>query len=70
MSRPTPLRVDEFVYRITNPNEFTAQDVTMVIKAIKKAIRSGAFQDPTGKMTYSKERVSVNPKPSGRWDEN
>ena len=70
MPRPTPLRVYEFVYRITNPNEFTAQDVTMVIKAIKKAIKSGAFQDPTGKMSYSKERVSVNPKPSGRWDEN
>ena len=68
--RPTPLRVEEFVYRISKPDEFTTQDVTMVIKAIKNAIRSGTFQDPTGKMSYSKKRVSVNPKSSGRWNEN
>lgn len=43
----------KFVYRITNYNEFTAQDVTMDINAIKKTVRSGAFRDPTGKSRNS-----------------
>ena len=53
--RKTPLKVMEFVYRISNPNDFTATDVTLVIKEIKRCIKSGSmFIDPTDKMTYSK----------------
>ena len=61
-TRRTPLRVMEFVYRITDPNVFTPTDVTKVITAISKCLKKGCmFVDPTNKITYCKERVSVNP---------
>ena len=60
--RKTPLRVMEFVYRITDPNEFTTEDVNLVIQSIKKTIKkSQMYKDPTSKMLYFKERVSNNP---------
>lgn len=60
--RDTPLKVMEFVYRIENPQTFTSQDVKLVINQIKKCIKNGEmFADPTGKLTYFKERISINP---------
>ena len=62
--RNTPFRIMEFVYRITEPNEFTPEDVKLVIQAIKQTIkRSQMYKDPTGKMLYCEERISINPKP-------
>ena len=57
--RKAPLRVMEFVYRITDPNEFTTEDVNLVMQAIKLSIkRSQMYKDPTNKILYFKERVS------------
>ena len=65
--RRTPLRVMEYVYRIENTNEFSPQDVKMVIKSILRCKDKGImFQDPTGKLTYFKERVSRNPDPDNK----
>lgn len=65
--RKTPLRVYEFVYRINDPNEFTAEDVKLVIQAIKSTIKKGVmYCDTTNKMLYYKERISKNPKPNNK----
>lgn len=67
--RNTPIRVMEFVYRITEPNEFTPEDVKLVIQAIKQTIkRSQMYKDPTGKMLYCEERISINPKPNSKYN--
>ena len=65
--RKTPLRVMEFVYRITDQNEFTTEDVNLVLQAIKHTLKgSQMYTDHTNKMLYSKERVSINPKPNNK----
>lgn len=60
--RKTPLRVMEFVYRISDPQSFTSKDVKIVIDTIKHCLKNQTiFKDVTGKLTYVKERVSINP---------
>lgn len=62
--RKTKLKVMEYVYRIANPQEFTKDDVKLVINSINMALRNGRDEDYTGKLTYKKERISKNPSSS------
>lgn len=60
--RKTKLHVMEFVYRITDPNSFTPQDVKTVMNTINRCLkRQEMYEDETGKLTYAKERISINP---------
>lgn len=60
--RNTPLMVQEFVYRIGDPQAFTPSDVKLVINEIQQCIKKGKmYEDPTGKLEYSEMRVSENP---------
>lgn len=60
--RKTKLHVMEFVYRITDPNSFTPQDVKTVMNTINRCLkRQEMYEDETGKLTYAKERISTNP---------
>lgn len=61
-NRKTPLRVMEFVYRISDPQSFTSDDVKKIIDSINLCIKHQAeYEDTTGKLSYVQERISINP---------
>ena len=61
-NRKTPLRVMEFVYRISDPQSFTSDDVKKIIDSINRCIKYQVeYEDTTGKLSYVQERVSINP---------
>ena len=60
--RHTPLHVMEFVYCISDPQSFTREDVSKIINTIKMCLKNNEmYKDTTGKLTYYKERISINP---------
>ena len=60
--RHTPLHVMEFVYCISDPQSFTSEDVSKIINTIKLCLKHNEmYKDATGKLTYYKERISINP---------
>ena len=57
--RNEPLVVEEYVYRISEGEKFSDEDIQKIVQAIKDMnYRDGEYVDSTGKMTYHKKRES------------
>lgn len=57
--RNEPLVVEEYVYRISEGEKFSDEDIQKIVQAIKDMnYGDGEYIDPTGKMTYHKKRES------------
>ena len=57
--RNEPLVVEEYVYRISEGEQFSDEDIQKIVQAIKDMnYGDGEYVDSTGKMTYHKKRES------------